>query len=366
MTHLRIQQSDSAIEQVSSAVITKLYELATSGELDNTSDLVGRLNVTATYQDYIDGIRAEYPGLYISADKLYVKFNDPAFQRACAQLYGDGVGMTMADFQAVTDESPYYAFNGNTEITDMTEFKYFTNTPSVLDSNGHHWLFDIQNLRNIEFPNHVTKIAWTTAEDPYDNNTFHYYRMFYRTTSLQYVKFPNSITSLNIANSPSILDLRNTSLQSFEFEGNGAVEVYLPSTLIYLDCRAFVGSSGIKKVVVPETNGSFEIRPTSGYQTMFFGNSGVTLDLPSTTTQIVYAMFNNNTTDIFILRATTPPSVVDADGNASTSINNAGSIDLYVPDGSTSTYQSNTAYSSFKHIYGLSQLPASYSQVPAS
>jgi hypothetical protein len=34
MTHLKIEQNNSAIEQVSSAVITKLYELATSGDLD--------------------------------------------------------------------------------------------------------------------------------------------------------------------------------------------------------------------------------------------------------------------------------------------------------------------------------------------
>jgi len=35
-------------------------------------------------------------------------------------------------------------------------------------------------------------------------------------------------------------------------------------------------------------------------------------------------------------------------------MNNSDQIDLYVPDASISAYQSNTLYSSFKHIYGLS------------
>ena len=54
MTHLKIEQNNGVIEEVSSAVIDKLYDIVHSGNLDNTSNLIGRLHTTATYQDYID------------------------------------------------------------------------------------------------------------------------------------------------------------------------------------------------------------------------------------------------------------------------------------------------------------------------
>ena len=49
MTHLKIQQNNSATEEVSSAVISKLYEIVQSSTLDSTSDLVGRLHTTSTF-----------------------------------------------------------------------------------------------------------------------------------------------------------------------------------------------------------------------------------------------------------------------------------------------------------------------------
>jgi len=81
MTHLRIEQNNGIIEEVSSSVITKLYELAISGTLDNTSQFKGRLHVDITYQDYIDYLtdRTKYltEDLYITASDTYIRFADP-------------------------------------------------------------------------------------------------------------------------------------------------------------------------------------------------------------------------------------------------------------------------------------------------
>lgn len=44
MTHLYIEQDTGSTEEVTSAIISKLYALASSGDLDNTSDLKGRLH----------------------------------------------------------------------------------------------------------------------------------------------------------------------------------------------------------------------------------------------------------------------------------------------------------------------------------
>ena len=371
MTHLRIEQNESAVEYVSSAVIKKLYDLATSGDLDVTSNLQGTLHAPATYNEYITALTTAYPNLHITATKYYVKFNDPAFQKACAELYGDGIGMTMADFQAVTDEGVFHAFNGNTEITDMTEFKYFTNA-SISGEVWHtdYLLRDLTNLRKIDFPDHITNIPSVARS----NNNLGYKGALMGCTSLTSVHYPNNATDISFygACTPPILDLRNTKLTGIGFDGvTTMIEIYLPSTMTNIGSRAFFGCSNLKKIVIQEGQQSL-IVSSGTHSGMIFGTSDCIVDFPSNTTQLVWAMFRyfaSGHPPIFILRATTPPICIDDDNNQVTStdsMQNSSQIDLYVPDASISAYQSNTLYSGFKHIYGLSQLPASYSQVPAS
>ena len=76
MTHLRIEQNNIQ-ENVSSAVIEKLYQLAISGDLDASSNLAGNLYTTATYQEYINALcktqqnpNGMFPDLTISYNKL--------------------------------------------------------------------------------------------------------------------------------------------------------------------------------------------------------------------------------------------------------------------------------------------------------
>jgi hypothetical protein len=54
-----------------------LYELAISGDLDNTSDLKGRLHTTIGYRQPISYLNTTYPDLYISADEFAIPFEDP-------------------------------------------------------------------------------------------------------------------------------------------------------------------------------------------------------------------------------------------------------------------------------------------------
>ena len=60
MTHLRIEQNNGSIEEVSSSVIAKLYDIVTNESLDQTSNLVGRLSTTVTYQEYIDELEDQF------------------------------------------------------------------------------------------------------------------------------------------------------------------------------------------------------------------------------------------------------------------------------------------------------------------
>lgn len=158
MTHLRIQQSDSAIEQVSSAVISKLYELATSRDLDQTSDLVGRLHTTATYQEYIDAIRAEYSGLYITSDKYYVHFADSEANRILKDVYvsqdmqtiylGDGIGVIQTYF-SLPRLFPNGWFNGNTVLQSFNELSKMTACTEIYASA----FKECTNLRSVNLQN---------------------------------------------------------------------------------------------------------------------------------------------------------------------------------------------------------------------
>lgn len=129
MTHLRIEQNTTGIEEISSAVIKKLYDLVYSGTLDNTSDLQGRLHTISTYQSYVDYLTGQYPNLYIDATRLYIEFEDPITEQICATNWGDGVGLTMAQAQAVTGTIGTQ-FNGS-NITTFNELRYFTNINSI-------------------------------------------------------------------------------------------------------------------------------------------------------------------------------------------------------------------------------------------
>lgn len=131
MTHLKIEQNNTAIEQVSSRIIEKLYQLAFSGDLDASSNLVGRLHTTVTYQDYADFLTQQFQDLYITSDKYYIRFKDPEIERVLKSVayttgnvtytLGDGIGV-FADggFTTMPVLLPGW-FNGNTTITQFEE-----------------------------------------------------------------------------------------------------------------------------------------------------------------------------------------------------------------------------------------------------
>lgn len=122
MTHLKIEQN-GITEEVNSQIIEKLYNLASSGDLDGTSDLKGRLHTTIGYRQPISYLNTMYPDLYISADEFAIPFEDPNMLQ---YLLDKGIGsngmITESQAAAVTSVSNA----PNTTITKFNEFKYFT------------------------------------------------------------------------------------------------------------------------------------------------------------------------------------------------------------------------------------------------
>lgn len=154
MTHLRIEQSNVQ-ENVSSAVVAKLYELATSGDLDVSSNLAGNIHTTATYQEYIDGIRQIYPDLYISTDNVYIKFQDSYVENVLKTAIGDGIGVTLNNASSVTGASTIKTyFKGDTQIQFFDEFKFFTGLTQIETET----FKGCSNLQSIKIPQNVSII----------------------------------------------------------------------------------------------------------------------------------------------------------------------------------------------------------------
>ena len=124
MTHLRIEQNNGVIEEVSSSVITKLYEIAHAG-LDVSSNLQGRLHSAVGIRSQIQWLTSTYPSLYINADDYAIEFEDP---NIVTYLNSVGVGSNgiVTEAQAAAATSIYSSI-ANTTVTKFNEFRYFTN-----------------------------------------------------------------------------------------------------------------------------------------------------------------------------------------------------------------------------------------------
>lgn len=130
MTHLYIEQN-GITEEVSSSVISKLYQLASSGTLDGTSNLKGRLHSTTARDIHVAYLNEHFQDLYISVDALYLTFVDPEVERVLATKYGDGTNVTSTNMASVTSINYDTGFNMNTTVTSFPELGSFTSIVNV-------------------------------------------------------------------------------------------------------------------------------------------------------------------------------------------------------------------------------------------
>lgn len=151
MTHLKIEQNTTGTEEVNMSIISRLYELASSGDLDNTSDLQGRLHSSTARDIHISYLTTHYPQLYITADTQYVTFADPEVDRVLTQTWGDGTGVTLATLQTKTSIPPDM-FKGNTAIETFDELGQFGNITIL----GNEAFKNATNLRSINLQNIVS------------------------------------------------------------------------------------------------------------------------------------------------------------------------------------------------------------------
>jgi hypothetical protein len=126
MTHLYIEQN-GITEEVSSSVISKLYELVSSGTLDGTSNLKGRLHASVAKDVEVTYLNQHFSDLHITADALYLSFVDPEVERVLTTKYGNGTGVTNVDMAGVAEINSNTGFSSNTSITSFPELSNFNN-----------------------------------------------------------------------------------------------------------------------------------------------------------------------------------------------------------------------------------------------
>ena len=380
MTHLRIEQNTSSIEQVDNVVISKLYEFAESNLLDQSSNLQGRLHTTATYQKFIDGIRNKYPELYISSDKYYLYLGDPTFTAILANAYGDGYGCVLSDLQSVNTAFEYVVgqkFVGNTQITDATGMKYFTSVNWVITKPGQHDGFrGCTNLQRIELPEGMDKLSASSS--------YQYFGFFRGCSSLEYVKLPSTLKLIDSFSFHQCSSLSNieipygvTKIEGNAFSQTNLSEIEIPETVTYFGGSVFDGSKltslhipasvttmwGTLVKGCPITSVTFDQSPgedLTWYNAGVYGDGGLTsmsgpisiteLDFPSRLIYLGQHFFRGCTQLArLIFRSTTPPTIQSSDfGFANTPT-------IYAPDSAVSTYQATAPYSSYT-IHPISEL----------
>ena len=259
MTHLRIEQNNIQ-ENVSSAVIAKLYELATSGDLDASSNLAGNLHTTATYQEYIDALHTAYPDLYISATDIYIMFEDPEVLNVLlANNIGDGVGVTLAQAANANLGTKFYQ---NTAITSFNNFDKFTY------ANSHETSFKgCTNLQSINLSN-VSCLGQECFKNCTSLTSLNiggtangiYYGVFQGCTNLQSVTLPNSFTRIRDSYFAGCTKLSTINLQNIQtIEHHAFINTKLTSVDLSncttLDNEVFSGCSSLQSVTLsPQLN----------------------------------------------------------------------------------------------------------------
>lgn len=129
MTHLRIEQNNIQ-ENVSNSIIKKLYDLASSGDLDNTSNLAGLIHTDITYRMYTTYLTTMFPDLTITADTYAIPFED---QNMVTYLNSIGVGSNDFITETQSAAATVVANSPNTTVTKFNELRYFT---SITSSKG--------------------------------------------------------------------------------------------------------------------------------------------------------------------------------------------------------------------------------------
>lgn len=185
--HLEIVQPKSSRETVSVQIINKLYSLAYSNPnqgivsvLDNTSTISGAVSLYAANKKRVEylagtngvGGNGRFPDLLIYCTTYYIDFMDDAFATVCANVYGNGEGVTSADIAAVqsvtSPQNLLQAIQNNSDIVTL-DFRSF---PRMNLSGERNW--NLPSLQSV-YANSVSVLSISSFRNtgPITNNKYY-------------------------------------------------------------------------------------------------------------------------------------------------------------------------------------------------
>lgn len=376
MSNLNIIQSKSSTEQVTSAVIEKLYQLAlTSKAADPSSsftmNLQGNISAPAAYEDSVEYLQQKFQDLIINipVGKFYLRFKDPVIEQWCITHCGDGVGVTQADAAGIVKDSDFWGHANvmtteeKDQIASLDDFKYFTGTPSTSSA----------VMRNIT---NATEITFPSVTFTYSG--LYNYRVVEGTKKLSNINYAN----VSFVCTPQVNENVGVGYMNAIY-GNDTIVDWssdlLPNQTDFYHVRLFQWWSKLQKVIFPEGI-------TRTYESFQGCASLQYVEFPSTITDIgswLGLSQDGSNSYVIVIKATTPPECTYCPNNNDN--NQAGwgwhkfPTAIYVPDSAVNTYKNVSArtISSAKfaqqlvwvdqnikdRIRPLSELPASYRQM---
>lgn len=204
MNHLKIIQGNLQpdTEEVDMTIINKLYELASSGDLDAASELKGYLHLQVGDRAKIEYLTNMFQNkLFITASNYLIPFED---QNMVTYLNSIGVGSNGTITEDDAAAATIVANSANTTVTKFNELQYFTQITQSrggLNGNNSGWVRfkDWTSLEEIDISNftsvgHISPSGWedtfsgcTSLKKVTASNKLEVlgYRAFYGCTNLE-------------------------------------------------------------------------------------------------------------------------------------------------------------------------------------
>lgn len=290
------------------------------------------------------------------APNQYIQFEDPEAERVLMAkgVSSDGIGITLEDAEAVTSISTW--FKGNTALASFEEFAYFINCEGLVAS-----AFDgCTSLTKIKLPTSLTSIgAYALRNVPAPvvldapNLTTIGTAAFYA-SGLAEIKDLGKVRI--IGGTGAVVQAASGVFANCK----SLVKAHIPASVTHIGGMSFVGCTALNTITGCEgvTNivrqqafdgcsaltGALILPSVKVIDQYSFRNCKLTsIDLGADTTTIAaYAFQNNTALNAFICRATTPPSL----GNAN-AFSNTNNCPIYVPDASVEAYKTGTNWNSY-------------------
>lgn len=345
MTHLYIEQNTGLTEEVNSSIISKLYELAISEDLDETSDLKGRLHSTLGYDTEVTYLNEHFSDLHISVDKALLPFKDTTLREALvnslSQMNASWARQIAAD-QGFTRETASQVVDGFqnkfwncgynwSQCTSFMELAYF---PLITDGVAYRW----NSLQEIDctYITSFTQYGFNLCNAKENLHTFIY--------------SPQNITAF----SGTIL---NDAI-------NLNVDIYFPNN--NSDCSSAFRNSGIERILNPGPG-------TTTFRTGQYSYNGFRecpklkyISLPKECVGIYNVVQNTGHADEGYMLGKCPllecvifncPSVFQIASTNHFNGTTNNTFKIYVPDNLVNSYKSDTYWSHWSSkIFGISQL----------